>query len=154
MDSHGRFEFYTQGRLIWIKVEGGINYEFACQYRDEVIATVCTLPPGPWIRVTDIRQWELGGPEIVLPLHELMVWCEGHQMAHSINIVSLFNLQKHMLDAMMMGIVRHSERHLTKQIPETLHLVQQLFPDFDATAVIARFYQEENLSPQMWPPKV
>ncbi len=154
MDSHGRFEFYTQGRLIWIKVEGGINYEFACQYRDEVIATVCTLPPGPWIRVTDIRQWELGGPECVLPLHELMVWCEGHQMAHSINIVSLFNLQKHMLDAMMMGIVRHSERHLTKQIPETLHLVQQLFPDFDATAVIARFYQEENLSPQMWPPKV
>lgn len=146
MDSHGRLEIQTQGHLLWIRVQGGINYEFACRYRDEVMAAVLSLPPGPWVRVTDIRQWELGGPEIILPLHELMVWCEARQLAHSINIVSLLNLQKHMLDAMMTDVARHSLRHLTQQIPETLSLVKQLLPEFDAVAVIEHFYQNECLS--------
>lgn len=131
-------------RVLWITVSGGINYPFACDYRDAVRAAAQALGPGPWIRVTDIRDWQLGGPEVIPPLHELMQWCEEHELVHSINIVSMVNLQRHMLDQMMAGVARQSQRHLTRSVTEARALLLQLQPTLSLDALLADVYPGGN----------
>ncbi len=140
MRSHGECSIHSADRLLWIVVSGGINYEFACHYRDTVRAAARALGPGPWLRVTDLRHWQLGGPEVIPPLQELMQWCEGHELAHSINIVSMVNLQKHMLDQMMAGVARRSQRHLARSVEEASQQVQQLAPALDLAPLLAAAY--------------
>lgn len=137
---HGEYHIHRFGRVLWIVVTGGINAEFACAYRDAVQAAAVALGPGPWIRVTDIRGWQLGGPEVIPPLHDLMQWCETHELADSINLVSLVNLQKHMLDQMMQGVARHSRRHLPQRVDEALALLQTLVPGLPVSAILAEVY--------------
>lgn len=143
MDSHGVFSYQSIGSLLWIRVAGGINYEFACRYRDAIITAARQLPPGPWIRVTDIRDWALGGPEVIPPLHELMCWCEQHELQHSVNLVSLPTLQTHMLDLMMRGVGRHSERHLVEDVSGLYPLLQRLSPGVEWRELIARLYPDD-----------
>jgi len=140
MRVHGEYRIHTLGRVLWITVSGGINYPFACEYRDAVQAAAQALGPGPWIRVTDIRNWQLGGPEVIAPLHALMQWCEAHELAHSINIVSMVNLQRHMLDQMMDGVARHSQRHLMRSVEEACALLQQLQPSLPLDSLLADAY--------------
>lgn len=143
VDSHGVFNYQAVGSLLWIRVAGGINYEFACRYRDAIINAARQLPPGPWIRVTDIRAWALGGPEVIPPLHELMCWCEEHELQHSVNLISLPTLQTHMLDLMMRGVVRHSERHLVEQVSQLRPLLQRLSPGVDLRVLITKLYADD-----------
>lgn len=140
MQAHGDYRIHTAGRLLWIVVSGGINYQFACNYRDAVRVAAQALGPGPWLRVNDIRDWQLGGPEVIPPLRELMQWCEAHELAHSINIVSMVNLQKHMLDQMMAGVARGSQRHLTHGVDDTCQLLRQLLPELDLAPLLAAVY--------------
>ncbi len=143
MDCHGVFSYQAVGSLLWIRVSGGINYEFACRYRDTIIAAARQLPTGPWIRVTDIRAWALGGPEVIPPLHELMCWCELHGLQHSVNLVSMATLHPHMLDLMMRGVARHSERHLLTQVSDVRPLLQRLSPGLDLRELIAKLYADD-----------
>ncbi len=143
MRVHGQFRICQPAeRVLWIVVEGGINYEFAIQYSTAIQEAAHKLGPGPWIRVNDIRHWDLCGPEVIPPLHDLMVWAESSGLAHSINIVSMVNLQKHMLDLMMDGVPRHSERHLTQTLEDTFALCRKLAWDFDETKVLPLYASE------------
>jgi hypothetical protein len=143
VDSHGVFNIQCSGSLLWVRVSGGINYEFACRYRDAVITAASQLPAGPWVRVTDIRDWELGGPEVILPLQELMIWCERQQLQHSINLVSLVTLQTHMLNLIMQGVERHSLRHLVSQPSQLKPLIQSLLPGTDLRPLLTRLYADD-----------
>ncbi|MFD2097023.1 hypothetical protein ACFSJ3_13585 [Corallincola platygyrae] len=144
MKAHGYTNIYHQGQVLWIRVQGGINLEFSEQYRDSVISAATEVSKEPWIRVTDIREWQLGGPEIIPALNQLMRWCEEHNMAHSINLVSMENLQVHMLDQMMQGVSRHSERHVLKTLDDTLDLLQHLSHPVDSTPLLTALYPELN----------
>lgn len=105
---------------------GAINKEFAQNYRDQVIGHAQAICSKLWLRVTDIRGWELGGPEVIPPLNELMHWCENHRLAHSINIVSLPHMHTYMLDQMMNDVARNSERHLVEEPVEAFQLLDKL----------------------------
>lgn len=122
----GNFKVQTFGQILWITVTGAINRRFAEIYRDGIMEAAAPLTEAPWIRVTDIRGWQLGGPEVIPPLHELMLWCEQHELSHSINIVSLPHLQTYMLNQMMANIPRRSIRHLAEDEGQTLALLRQL----------------------------
>lgn len=127
MREHGEFSIHRIGqRLLWVVVHGAINRECAEAYRDQVGAAAAQLQGSPWVRVTDIRHWQLCGPEAIPPLNQLMVQCEAGGLAHSINIVAMENLQAHLLNLMMAGVDRHSERHLTRDLGQTLKLLADL----------------------------
>lgn len=122
----GRFEVQAFGRVVWIIVTGPFDRQTAEAYRDRVIAVATDVCDQPWIRVTDIRGWELGGPEIIPPLHELMSWSERHNLAHSLNIVSLPHLQTYLLNKMMEDIPRNSKRHMMEEPSAAYRLLHQL----------------------------
>lgn len=124
--SASRFVIEQFGQVLWIIVQGGIDRNFAEEYRDAVRAAATPLVGQPWIRVNDIRGWQLGGPEVIPPLHELMLWCEQSQLAHSINIVSLPHLQTYMLNQMMAAIPRRSIRHMLESPAATFELLTKL----------------------------
>lgn len=124
--SASRFVIEQFGQVLWIIVQGGIDRDFAQRYRDAVRAAATPLIGQPWIRINDIRGWQLGGPEVIPPLHELMLWCEQNQLAHSINIVSLPHLQTYMLNQMMAAIPRRSVRHMLESPAATFALLEKL----------------------------
>lgn len=131
----GSFQVQTFGQILWITVTGAINRRFAETYRDGIMEAAGPLIDSPWIRITDIRGWQLGGPEVIPPLHDLMLWCEQHELSHSINIVSLPHLQTYMLNQMMANIPRRSVRHLVEDENQTLALIRQLGYAEEASAV-------------------
>lgn len=147
MRAHGDYQIWLlEGRILWNVVRGGINETFSQQYKEAMQAQVEAMGPGPWIRVSDIRLWELGGPEVIGPLHEWMQWCEDHELSDSINLVSMPGLQTHLLDLMMQGVTRHSVRHLTHNLSETMALLARLRPGLDLTAALAGIYSSEMLA--------
>jgi len=48
-----------------------------------------------------------------------------------------------MLDLMMRGVVRHSERHLVEQVSQLRPLLQRLSPGVDLRALIAKLYADD-----------
>lgn len=142
--AHGEFSIYRPtSNLVWTVVRGAVNRECAEDYRDIVSAQARQLAGRPWLRVSDIRHWQLCGPEAIPPLHQLMHICEASQLAHSITIVSMHNLQTHLLDLMMAGIHRHSQRHLTASLDETCDLLASLLGNSLPRRWLARIYPDE-----------
>lgn len=143
MREHGEFTIHLVGqRLLWVVVRGAINRECAEAYRDQVGAAAAQLQGHPWVRVSDIRHWQLCGPEAIPPLNQLMVQCEAGGLAHSINIVSMENLQAHLLNLMMAGVERHSERHLTRDLAQTLNLLTALGETVPSPEQLALIYPQ------------
>ncbi|TAA47315.1 hypothetical protein [Corallincola spongiicola] len=140
MQEHGQAQCHAFGQVLWITVEGSVNQLFSESYRDRVIAAALPLAGKPWVRVTDIRHWQLGGPEIMPALNELMQWCETHEMAHSINIVSLKNLQVHLLDKMMAGVSRHSQRHVLQSPKQAIAQLATLGYPLEPSQVMTALY--------------
>ena len=143
MVEHGEFSIHLLGqRLLWVVVRGAINRECAEAYRDQVGAAAAQLQGRPWIRVTDIRHWQLCGPEAIPPLNQLMAQCEAGGLAHSINMVSMENLQAHLLNLMMAGVDRYSERHLTRDLGQTLKLLASLGDEVPSPEQLAQIYPQ------------
>lgn len=127
MREHGDFRiFQLTDTLLWNVVEGAINRECAAAYGEAMAVAAQPLVSQPWVRVTDIRHWQLCGPEAIPPLTQWMQVAEARGLRHSINIVSMHNLQEHLLNLMMSGVERHSVRHVVESVDEAIELLRQL----------------------------
>ncbi|RRJ83614.1 hypothetical protein [Aestuariirhabdus litorea] len=86
MKEHGSFEITRRGRIIECDCSGTWNRETADRYCRQHRALVRQIGSQPWAKILDLRGWELGTPDVVVPLRELYVWCVLHGQVRQVNI--------------------------------------------------------------------
>jgi len=71
MREHGKFEIRIHGRVVFARLAEAWNLETCRHYAAEILAVGERLNPEPWAVLTNVRDWQLGPPEIRRLTHEL-----------------------------------------------------------------------------------
>ena len=137
---HGELTVATFGQVLWLRVTGATNLEFAAMMEQRVIEVTTPICDRPWIGVNDVLDWKLGGPETIASLNPLMHWFESHNRSHSINLLPEYILHDVSLQKMMEGVERHSERIVVHSVDAAIDKVLELQPDFDSQKVRSKIY--------------
>ena len=141
---HGELKVATFGQVLWLRVCGATNLEFAAMMEQRVIEVATPICAQPWVGVNDVLGWELGGPEIVTAMSPLMRWFETHNRSHSINLLPEYVLHEVLLKEMMKGIERRSERLVLDNVEAAIEKVSELQADFDAQEMRRTIYAENS----------
>ena len=72
---HGRFDLARLGSVICIRAWDQWNEETAVHFARELRNAAEPLRGSRWAVLTDLRQWELGVPEMEPHMNELDLWC-------------------------------------------------------------------------------
>lgn len=140
MRSKGTVETVRSGNVIWSRAKGGTSDLVVSEHIKTFKAHARELAGQPWIRVTDMRDWELASPESMMQLNGLMKWSEERLLSNSINLVSNESLHTFALDKMMNEVDRGSIRCVLTDLDETFEYVSKLTSNFDANVIISAFY--------------
>ena len=128
---HGELTLATFGQVLWVRVRGSTNREFVDMLKERVIELATPICGQPWIGVSDLLEWELGGPDALAGIKPLMEWYESHNRSHSVNLISDYVLHDATLKGMIKGIERHSERIIVHSVDAAIDKVCLLQPEFD-----------------------
>jgi hypothetical protein len=139
---HGELIVATFGQVLWLRVVGATNREFATMMEQRVIEVTTPICDKPWIGVNDVLEWKLGGPDTVAAMNPLMHWFESHNRSHSINLLPDYVLHDVSLQEMMKGVVRHSERIVLHSVAEAIEKVTKMQPDFDSQEMLNTIYAD------------
>lgn len=137
---HGELKVVTFGQVLWLRVSGATNVEFAAMMERRVIEVATPICGQPWIGVNDVLDWDLGGPDTVAAMNPLMHWFEAHNRSHSINIFPEFVLHEISIKEMMKGVERHSERLVVHSVEAAIEKLRQLQPDYDPAKILETIY--------------
>lgn len=137
---HGELKVATFGQVLWLRVSGATNIEFATMMEQRVIEVATAICERPWIGVNDVLEWDLGGPETVIAMNPLMHWFEANNRSHSINLFPEFVLHELSIKEMMKGVERKSERLVVHSVAAAIEKVCQLQPDFEAQEMLDELY--------------
>ncbi|WP_426415975.1 hypothetical protein [Aestuariirhabdus sp. LZHN29] len=86
MKEHGSYRMEALGRVIECDCSGSWNVETAQRYCRQQRALVRQMGEGSWVKILDLCGWELGTPEVLIPLRELYVWSAQHGQVRQLNI--------------------------------------------------------------------
>jgi hypothetical protein len=137
---HGELKVATFGQVLWLRVCGATNVEFATMMEQRVIEVATPICGQPMIGVNDVLEWDLGGPDMVTAMNPLMNWFETHKRSHSINIFPELVLHEISIKEMMKGVERHSERLVVHSVEAAIEKLRQLQPDFDPAKILKTIY--------------
>ena len=137
---HGELKVATFGQVLWLRVCGATNVEFATMMEKRVIEVATPICGQPWIGVNDVLEWDLGGPDMVTAMNPLMHWFEAHNRSHSINIFPELVLHEISIKEMMQGVERQSERLVVPSVEAAIKKLRQLQPDFDSAKILETIY--------------
>ncbi|WP_108650910.1 hypothetical protein [Dongshaea marina] len=124
--NHGEHEIRIIDQQVWCICEGQWNLEQTELFFEEFKEKVIPISHKPWVRVNDIRCFELAGVECGALLAELIRWGQEHQCLVSIYVI---NSKIH---EMFAGMVKKlSEQMNAKFIfTEDIREAEQLASDF------------------------
>ena len=140
---HGELTLATFGQVLWVRVRGSTNREFVDMLTKRVIAVATPICHQPWIGVSDLLEWELGGPDVLAGIIPLVEWYESHNRSHSVNLISDYVLHDATLKGMIKGVERHSELITVHSIKAAVDTVCQLQPEFDPLKMRQKIYGNE-----------
>ena len=128
---HGELMLATFGQVLWVRVCDSTNREFVDMLVERVIEVTTPICDKPWVGVTDLLEWELAGPHALAGIKPVMEWYESHNRSYSVNLLPDYSLHNAVLNDMIKGVERHSERIIVNSVEAAVETVCRLQPEFN-----------------------
>lgn len=82
MLEHGSFKIEVINQVIFVRFFGAWNNETSIRMCREFQTKAKPILGKPWACLVDLREWELGGPEVWDPIVQVNHWCteNGQEM--------------------------------------------------------------------------
>lgn len=141
---HDELTVATFGQVLWLRVRGATNREFIEMLVERVIEVATPICEEPWVGVSDLLEWELGGPEALAAIKPVIEWYESHNRSHSVNVIPNYVVHAVLLKNMIKGVERHSERLILHSIEAAIEKVRELQPDFDPQEMCKTIYGDPS----------
>ncbi|GGA77731.1 hypothetical protein GCM10011369_19570 [Neiella marina] len=78
MKQHGSYQLELRDRTIIVRFTAAWNRETAESMCRDFLELAQTLAAKPWACLVDLRDWGLGGPEVMEPIFEVNHWCAAN----------------------------------------------------------------------------
>lgn len=96
MLEHGSFKMEVTGKTLMLKPIGAWNIQTAKRCCDEYRQLVLDFKGKEWAGIVDLRDWELGTPEIWAEIDAVNAWANQHNYKYEA-VVSSSGVQKALL---------------------------------------------------------
>lgn len=109
---HGVFKCYRSHNILIARLSGSWNVECARNFAENFKQEAQPLTTQPWGHLVYLDDWELGVPEIMPIITELVTWCIANHLKKSAQVYSESMSKRYFLDKMVVDKTDNFERQV------------------------------------------
>jgi hypothetical protein len=101
LSKHGDFDIEVSGNVVCATLSGSWNSQTAEEFSRQLIIQASPLKGGSWGHLVLLEGWDLGVPEIVPVIEELVTWCIEHGLTRAAQVYSSSMIKQYQLNEMV-----------------------------------------------------
>ena len=98
---HGEYTLSVENSILVATLKGGWNLECAQNFSQCFKEVAKPLLNKPWAHLVYLEDWELGVPEIMPIISELVIWCLENNLEKSAHVYSASMTKEYFLNKMV-----------------------------------------------------